>query len=129
MQYLCLICAENMLEQMESSAAAEHMEEYRVFLCDLQRSGHLISCNRLVPPTEGVTVRVRSGELQVTDGPFAETKEQLGGYLLIEAKDLNEAIQIAARIPCAPVGSIEVRALASDPLTLATLSAGAVEVR
>ena len=75
----------------------------------LAESGHLIVAHALQPPTSAVTVRVRSGEMSVTDGPFAETKEALGGFILIEAKDLNEAIRIAAGIPLARLGAIEVR--------------------
>ena len=76
---------------------------------DLQKRGHLINASALQPVTAAATVRVRNGKVSTTDGPFAETKEHLGGFVLIEARDLNEAIQIAAKSPMARIGSIEVR--------------------
>ena len=79
-------------------------------LChDLAAKGKFIGANPLQPVATATTVRVRNGKVSTTDGPFAETKEQLGGFYYIEAKDLNDAIQIAARIPSARMGSIEVR--------------------
>ena len=76
---------------------------------ELLKSGHLINASALQPVTEAVTVRVRGNKLSTTDGPFAETKEHLGGFILIEARDLNEAIQLVTTSPMARVGSIEVR--------------------
>ncbi len=75
----------------------------------LRKAGHLVVAHALQPVEAATTVRVRNGKLSTTDGPFAETKEQLGGFILIEARDLNEAIQVAAKIPLARRGSIEVR--------------------
>jgi hypothetical protein len=75
----------------------------------------------LQPPATAVTVRVRNGKIGTTDGPFAETKEQFGGYYLIEARDLNEAIQVASRIPGARMGCVEVRPVAEDERTIRTL--------
>jgi len=75
----------------------------------LERSGHLIVAQALQPISTAVTVRVRKGKVKATDGPFAETKEHLGGFILIRAKDMDEAIALAARIPLAKYGSIEVR--------------------
>ena len=75
----------------------------------LRKSGHLIVTQALQSARTGATVQVRSGKLSVTNGPFAETKEQLGGFFLIDARDLNEAIQVASRWPSARLGSIEVR--------------------
>jgi hypothetical protein len=83
--------------------------EYAAFKNDIRKSGHLLGCNPLQPSHTATMVRVRNGRLTTTDGPFAETKEQLGGYFLIEAGDLNDAIQVASRIPSARTGSIEVR--------------------
>ncbi len=117
MKYLCLIAAEKVMEQMTPEAAAQHFEEYRVFIEDLRESGHYLGCNRLMPPAAATTVRVRNGQTLVTDGPFVETKEQFGGYFLIEATDLNEAIQIASRIPGARLGCVEVRPVADDEPT------------
>ena len=75
----------------------------------VKASGHYLGGNPLQPVHTATTLRSRNGKLSTTDGPFAETKEQLGGYYLIEAKDLNDAIQVASRIPSAKFGSIEVR--------------------
>ena len=83
--------------------------EYGVFTEAVKQSGHYIGGNPLQPTQTATTVRVRQGKVSTTDGPFAETREQLGGYYLIEAKDLNDAIQVASRIPSAKIGSIEVR--------------------
>jgi hypothetical protein len=121
MKYLCLIAAEKVMEQMEPADADRHYEEYREFTDQVRQSGHYVSCNRLQPPAAATTIRVRSGKVLMTDGPFVETKEQLGGYFLLEAKDMNEAIQIAARIPGARFGCVEVRPVAEDAQTLDTL--------
>jgi hypothetical protein len=83
--------------------------EYFKFTEEIKKSGNYIGGNPLKPTTTATTVRVRDAKKIVTDGPFAETKEQLGGYYLVEAKDLDQAISIAARIPGARFGSIEVR--------------------
>src|SRR5262245_32464329 len=110
MKYLCLIYDEE--KTFESMAKAEFealMGEYFAFTTDIRQSGHYLGGNDLQPVKDATTVRVRNGRMSTTDGPFAETKEQLGGYYLIEAKDLNEAIQVASRIPSARLGSIEVR--------------------
>ena len=123
MKYLCLICAEPqaMMEYMPASTAEKHFEEYREFTEGIRRSGQLIACNRLLPPNSATTVRVRNDKISVTDGPFAETKEQLGGYYVIEAKDLNEAITIAAKIPGARFGCVELRPIAEDSQTVRAL--------
>jgi len=122
MKYLCLICAEKVMEQMTESDAARHFEEYRAFVDDIRRSGHYLGCNRLLPPAAATTVRVRKGRIATTDGPWVETKEQLGGYFVIEARDLNEAIRVAARIPGAWIGCVEVRPIAEDARTLEALA-------
>jgi hypothetical protein len=85
------------------------MAEYKTFTDDIVRTGHFKAGNALQSVTTATTVRVRDGKLQRTDGPFAETKETLGGYYLVEAANLEEAQKIAARIPGAKLGSIEVR--------------------
>lgn len=123
MKYLCLISAEKVMEQMPQADADEHFEEYREFTEDIRRSGHYLDCNRLLPPAAATTVRVRNGRLSITDGPYVETKEQLGGYYLIEARDLNDAIKVAARIPGARLGCVEVRPVATDLQTLSALGA------
>jgi hypothetical protein len=127
MKYLCLICAEKVMEQMPRTDADAHFEEYREFTDGIRQSGHYLGCNRLLPPDTASTVRVRNGRVSVTDGPWIETKEQLGGYYLIEARDLNEAIQVASRIPGAKLGCVEVRPVAEDLQTLRALGAIAPE--
>ena len=110
MQYLCLIYdEEKKMAGMAKSDVDAFMGEYGAFTQSVKTSGHYIGGNPLQPVHTATTIRVRNGKMSTTDGPFAETKEQLGGYYLIEAKDLNEAIQIGSRIPSAKTGSIEVR--------------------
>lgn len=127
MKYLCLICAEKVMEQMPRADADKHFEEYREFTDAIRQSGHYVGCNRLLPPDVASTVRVRNGRVSVTDGPWIETKDQLGGYYLIEARDLNEAIQVASRIPGARLGCVEVRPVAEDLQTLQALGLVAPE--
>jgi hypothetical protein len=110
MKYLCLIYAdETAWEQLPKSDELNMMADYRAFGESIKSSGHLISGFRLQNTPTATTVRVRNGRMSTTDGPFAETKEQLGGFYLIEARDLNDAVQVAGRIPGARMGSIEVR--------------------
>jgi len=116
MKYLCLIYSdESMWPKLAKADSEKMMAEYMAFTDGIMKSGHYIGGNRLQPTGSATTVRIRNGKLSTTDGPFAETKEQLGGYYLVEAKDLNEAISVAARIPGARVGSIEVRPIAEMP--------------
>ena len=110
MKYLCLIYdEEKKLEQMPKSEGEAFMGEYFGFTEGIKKSGHYVGGEALKPTQTASTVRVRQGKVSTTDGPFAETKEQLGGFYLIEARDLNDAIQVAQRIPSARTGSIEVR--------------------
>ena len=110
MKYLCLIYDEaQKWNEMSKSETDAIMGEYFTFTEEVRKSGHMLAGEALQPVETATTVRVRNGRMSTTDGPFAETKEQLGGFYLIEASDLNEAIQIAARIPSARIGSIEVR--------------------
>jgi hypothetical protein len=110
MKYLCMIYSEeSQLATLPKDQMDSMIKEYMAFTEDIKRSGQYIGGNPLQPTQTATTVRVRQGKISTTDGPFAETKEQLGGYYLINAKDLNEAIQVAARIPGARSGSIEVR--------------------
>jgi hypothetical protein len=110
MKYLCLIYHEEKnLGTMSKSEMDALMGEYFAFTKDIQQSGQYLGGNDLQQVRMATTVRVRGGKVSTTDGPFAETKEQLGGYYLIEAKDLNEAIHVASRIPSARLGSVEVR--------------------
>ena len=110
MKYLCLIYeSEANWATMSKEEGDKVMNEYFAFTADTKKSGHYVAGEALQPVASASTVRVRKGKLATTDGPFAETKEQLGGFYLIEAKDLNDAIQVASRIPAAKTGSIEVR--------------------
>src|SRR5271169_2936712 len=104
MQYLLLIYS------AENEPTPEGMlAEYGTFTQDIIQSGAFKAADRLQPVSAATTVRVRDGKTLTTDGPFAETREQLGGYYLVEAKDLDEAVGIAAKVPTARHGSIEVR--------------------
>lgn len=103
MKYLLLVYSEE--SKLQSVADSECLANSEA----LQQSGHYVAAQALQPVRTAATVRVRGGKLSVTDGPFAETKEQLAGFYLIEARDLNEAIQLAGKIPPARVGSVEVR--------------------
>ena len=110
MQYLLLIYEPNDMRTKGSDVEGRTMmAEYKEFTDDIVRTGHFKAGNALPTVNTATTVRVRDGKLQRTDGPFAETKEQLGGYYLIEAANTEEAAKIAARIPGAKNGSIEVR--------------------
>jgi hypothetical protein len=103
MQYLLLI------HDDESQDNGDLMPEYMAYTEALRESGSLVGANQLQPSDTATTVRVRGGETLVTDGPFIETKESLGGYYLVEAESLDEAIEWAAKIPSARFGHIEVR--------------------
>ena len=110
MQYLLLIYRNEAEQAKMDAAALQKMRgDYGAFTQSIIQSGHFKAGDGLQPTTTATTVRVREGKTLTTDGPFAETREQLGGYYLVEAKDLDTALAIAARIPGATTGSIEVR--------------------
>ncbi len=110
MKYVCLIYGdEAALQKMSKEEMAKIVADYKSSAEKMQKSGKLRSGHGLSPTTAATTIRVRNGRTLTTDGPFAETKEQLGGIFLIEATDLNDAIRVAANIPTARWGSIEVR--------------------
>ncbi len=110
MKYLCLVYQEEKEEvNVPRDTIEQARKDYWAFTEDIKKSGNYVGSHGLQHTDQATTVRVRNGKLSTTDGPFAETKEQLGGYFLIEAQDRNEAIQIASRIPSAKWGSIEVR--------------------
>ena len=110
MKYMCLIYdEEKKIEGMSKAEADQFMGEYFAFTDDIKKKGHYIGGEALQPIQSATTVRVRNGKISTTDGPFAETKEQLGGFYLIDARDLNDAIQVASKIPSARLGTIEVR--------------------
>jgi len=119
MKYLCLICAdqEYMMEYMTKEDAGKHFEEYAAFTEEIKKNGNFIGANRLQPPETAKTVRVRDGKVSTTDGPYAETKEQLGGYYVIEAENIDEAVKIASKIPGGRFGCVEVRPVAEDDQT------------
>ena len=110
MQYLLLIYDnENTLRAMPEADMAKMYQEYGAFSQEIVASGHFKAGHELQPIAKATTIRIRDGKRLVTDGPFADTKEQLGGFYLVEASDLDEATSLAARIPSARTGSIEIR--------------------
>lgn len=110
MKYVCLVYWNDTYWDTASPAEADAMrEENRAFDDELKSSGQLLYAQALQSVQTATTVRVRNGRATTQDGPFTETKEVLGGFILIEARDLNEAIQVATRMPSARVGSVEVR--------------------
>src|SRR5207302_3104183 len=110
MKSLCLVYQEENQEvNVPRDTIEQAKKDYWAFTEDIKKTGHYVGSHGLQHTDQATTVRVRNGKLSATDGPFAETKEQLGGYFLIEARDRAEAIQIAGRIPSAKWGSIEVR--------------------
>jgi hypothetical protein len=110
MQYLLMIYTNEVeYAKRDAATAQKTLAEYQAFTQSIIQGGNFKAGDRLQPTTTATTVRIRDGKILTTDGPFAETREQLGGYYLIEAKDLDSAIGIAARIPSARDGSIEVR--------------------
>ena len=110
MRYLLFICTEEAADQaMSPDEASARMVKYGAFQDEMRRRGALEGGARLHPTSDATTVRVRNGEVMTFDGPFAETKEQIGGYYVVDCKDLDEAIEIAAKIPGAGEGCIEVR--------------------
>jgi hypothetical protein len=116
MRYLLLIYGQEQLGAQASEAEqAEQYEAYTAFTKDIADRGLMQAGEALEPTSTATTVRVRDGRTLTTDGPFAETKEQLGGYYQVECKDLDEAIELAARIPGARDGSIEVRPIMEFP--------------
>ena len=115
MQYLLLIYHnESQWERMSPTQQTIVYQEYRDLIQRLASTGKYLAGDELKPTTTATTVRVREGLQSITDGPFAETKEQLGGYFLVNANDLDEAIAIAAQIPSARDGSIEIRPVAAQ---------------
>jgi hypothetical protein len=108
--YLCLVYQEE--AALDDLAEREHdalVAEILAYREELRERGHYVAANALQSVQAATTIRVRNGKVDITDGPFAETKEQLGGFYLINATDLNEAIRLAARMPPARLGSIEIR--------------------
>jgi hypothetical protein len=110
MRYVLMICTEEAVEAaMSPDEVSTEMAGYMAFGEEMGARGVLQGGERLRPTTDATTVRVRDGEVLTSDGPFAETKEQIGGYYVVECKDLDEAIEVAGKIPGARHGSVEVR--------------------
>jgi hypothetical protein len=116
MKYLLMCCHEEKTwDSMSKNECDAVMEETKGYIEALKKSGHLLAVEQLEPIQTAMSVRIRSGQLSVTDGPFAETKEQLGGFFLISARDLNEAIQVASKFPSVRFGTMEVRPVRDVP--------------
>jgi hypothetical protein len=110
MRYALLICTdETAVQALSPEEGSAMLSEYGAFSEEMGSRGVLQGGERLRPTTDATTVRVRDGEVLTSDGPFAETKEQIGGYYVVDCKDLDEAIDVASKIPGARVGTIEVR--------------------
>ncbi len=107
MKYLCLVYFDE--KKLHAVPESPEDEECHAYDQELRERGYVIAAEALAPVDTATTVRVNKGQTSVTDGPFAETKEQLGGFYMIEARDMNDAIQVAARIPAARIGCVEVR--------------------
>jgi hypothetical protein len=116
MKYLLLIYEnESQWAAILEDEKGKIYQEYMDYSKDLRRKGHYVAGEALQPVSTATTVRVKNGKTLTTDGPFAETREQLGGFFMVEAKDLDEALKLAARIPAARTGSIEVRPILPTP--------------
>jgi hypothetical protein len=116
MRYILLIYSkETDWTSLPDEEKGEMYQQYVAFTESLRKSGHYVAGDGLEPTTTATTVRVRNGKVLTTDGPFAETREQLGGYYLIDAKNLDDATAVASRIPGATMGSIEVRPIMGMP--------------
>jgi len=108
MRYVLLVCNDE-TEQLTPHQSEERYAAYMGCEAEMQARGALVARERLRPTAASTTVRVRNGELVIADGPFAETKEQIAGYFVVEAEDLDEAVDLASLIPAAHTGTIEVR--------------------
>ncbi|HEY8871113.1 MAG TPA: YciI family protein [Candidatus Limnocylindrales bacterium] len=128
MRYLLLIYTEEPTEAPPPEALEAQNAAYAVFTRDIRERGLFQAGEALLPSTAATTVRVRDGRTITTDGPFAETKEVLGGFYLIDGQDLDEAIDLAAKIPAATLGSIEIRPIWELPDSYAETS-GARDTR
>lgn len=112
MKFLCLIYFdERVLDDLSKRQFNELRDESLAYDERLRESGHFVTANALESTKEAVTLRLRGEEVSITDGPFAETKEQVGGFILIEARDLNDALRVASGIPVMRLGGVEVRAI------------------
>jgi hypothetical protein len=120
MKYVCLVhFAPELLERMAPAELSEMQRESSEYDAELKARGQLVAAEALQSPDTAVLVQVRGGSISNTDGPFAETKEHLGGFILVEARDLDDALRIAAGIPLARLGTIEVRPIYQVPRPVA----------
>lgn len=116
MRYLCMVhMGPDTFSSLDEAGQRQLDRDSLAYDRELEAAGHFIAAEALQGPENAVMVKVRNGEISTTDGPFSETKEYLGGFILIEARDMNEAIRIAAGIPLAKLGAIEVRPVYSIP--------------
>lgn len=110
MRYVCLVYfEEHALQSLDADAKRALDRDSIAYDAELQERGHLVVAHALQSVTAAISIRVRDARMSATDGPFMETKEALGGFILIDARDLNEAVQIASKIPLAKLGTVEVR--------------------
>jgi hypothetical protein len=110
MRYLCLVCFDNTaIDTLPPGEWAKIVRDSQEYDRELMERGHFVAAEALMSPDTATTVRMRQGKMTATDGPFAELKEQVAGFILIEAADLNEAMRIGANIPLARIGCVEVR--------------------
>jgi hypothetical protein len=110
MKYLCMVIVDEKKLQALTESEAQALDDESLEYDDaLRKRGHFLAAQALEPVSSATTIRLRSGKASITDGPFAETNEQVGGFILIEARDLNEAIQLASHIPAVRFGAVEVR--------------------
>ncbi len=109
MRYACLVYFDPQKVFNQSPEAEAVLRDSRPYDEELKASGHMVTAEALELPDQAMTVQVRDGKMSAVDGPFMETKEVLGGFIMIEARDLNEAVRIAGGIPLARLGSVEVR--------------------
>ncbi|HKZ05523.1 MAG TPA: YciI family protein [Methylomirabilota bacterium] len=114
MRYLCLLFGDETVHDRRTAAERRAMTTESLDYDDtLRKAGQFVAAHALQPPRTARTVKVRGGKVLKTDGPFMETKEQLGGFILIEAKDMDEAVEVAAKIPMARLWTVEVRPVAT----------------
>lgn len=110
MKYLCLIhINEQTLDALPQAEAAAYRQASLAYVAELERRGQVVAWNALQRVGTATSIRLRNGRMSITDGPFAETKEQLGGFILLEARDMNQAVALMADLPHARLGSVEVR--------------------
>jgi len=112
MKYMCLVYQEeDCMSQLPPDQRATWADDVNCYIESLRESGHFLDASPLQPPHATTTLRLRQGQVLISDGPYAETREQIGGYYLIEANDLNDAIRIASKMPQVRTGTIEIRPL------------------